>query len=174
MKTLLLLRHAKSSWDHDELPDHDRPLNKRGKREAPLVGQYLLECGLVPDYMLTSSARRARKTALKVAEACGYAGEIANLPELYDGSPEEYIACMHQVSDKIGRAMIVGHNPCLQDLVDLLTGGRTRMATCAVARIDLDIRSWSNFSVQTRGALVSVWRPQRTDRPPGSAADDSE
>lgn len=172
MKTLLLVRHAKSSWDEEELADHDRPLNKRGKREAPMVGEYLLRCDLVPDLIMTSSAKRARKTALKLAEACGYTGEIAVLPELYDAAPEEYIASLHPVCDKVGRVMIVGHNPCLQDLVELLTGGHSPMATCAVARIDLDIPSWNSFSVQTRGELVSLWRPQRIDRPPGSASDE--
>lgn len=174
MKTLLLLRHAKSSWDEEGLPDHDRPLNRRGKREAPMVGQYLQECGLVPDLILTSSAKRAHKTALKVAAACGYTGEIAVLPELYDAALEECIACMHPVSDKVDRAMLVGHNPCLQDLVGLLTGGHARMATCAVARIDLDIPSWNSLSSQTRGTLVSLWRPQRIDRRPESTTGDAD
>ncbi|MBP7936506.1 MAG: histidine phosphatase family protein [Phycisphaerae bacterium] len=173
MKTLLLLRHAKSSWDDEELPDHDRPLNKRGKREAPMAGQYLLECGLVPDFVLSSSAKRARKTTARVTEACGYTGEVDVLSELYDAAPEDCISCLQKLADERQRVLLVGHNPCLEDLVDLLSNGRSRMATCAVARIDLDIRSWGDLSVETRGTLVSLWRPQRIDRPPWAASSDS-
>ena len=75
MKTLLLLRHAKSSWKHPELADHDRPLNKRGKRTAPRVSALLQDEDLIPDLILCSSAVRAHTTALLVAKACAYAGE---------------------------------------------------------------------------------------------------
>ena len=174
MKTLLLLRHAKSDRDVEGLTDHDRPLNKRGKREALTVGEYLLQCDLIPDLIMTSSAKRARKTAVRVAEACGYSGEISVLPELYDASPEEYLASLHPVSDRADRVMIVGHNPCVQDLVELLAGEECRMVTCAVARIDLDVPSWHALSVQTRGSLISLWRPTRIERPPGSASESSD
>ena len=83
MKTLLLLRHAKSSWKETESSDHDRPLNKRGRRTAPLIGEYLQAEGLLPDLILCSSAVRAHETALLVAEACSYRGEIKQIRELY-------------------------------------------------------------------------------------------
>ena len=83
MKTLLLLRHAKSSWKHPELADHDRPLNKRGKRDAPSIGQLVSDKGLVPDLIMSSTAKRARKTARAVAKASGYKGKIELTPTFY-------------------------------------------------------------------------------------------
>jgi len=85
MKTILILRHAKSSWKHSELSDHDRPLNKRGEREAPRVGQLLRDEGLLPEVILSSTARRARDTAQIAAEKCGYESEIRFIPDLYMG-----------------------------------------------------------------------------------------
>ena len=79
MKTLLILRHAKSSWNYPELSDYDRPLNKRGKRDAPRMGKFLREQKLTPDRILTSSAKRARRTASKVAKACGYGGKVKKI-----------------------------------------------------------------------------------------------
>ena len=76
MKTLLILRHAKSSWDNLNHSDYDRPLNKRGKRDAPRMGEHIRQQEIVPDLILTSSAKRARKTATKVAKACGYTRKI--------------------------------------------------------------------------------------------------
>nr|NIL98123.1 hypothetical protein [Planctomycetales bacterium]NIP70269.1 hypothetical protein [Planctomycetales bacterium] len=91
MKTLLLLRHAKSSWDDSALDDHDRPLNKRGKRDAPRMGQLLVQQDLVPDCILTSTARRARKTAEAVAKACGGVVPLTEMPELYHATAEEIV-----------------------------------------------------------------------------------
>ncbi|MFG0335704.1 MAG: SixA phosphatase family protein, partial [Maioricimonas sp. JB049] len=83
MKTLLLMRHAKSSWADPSKADHDRPLNARGKRDAPRMGQWLLEQNLVPDRIVSSTARRARKTASRVASGCGYTAEIVHERALY-------------------------------------------------------------------------------------------
>ena len=78
MKTLLVLRHAKSSWNDSALKDHERPLNDRGKRDAPRMGQLLNDHKLTPDLIISSTAKRARKTAKKVADSCGYQGEVTN------------------------------------------------------------------------------------------------
>jgi len=91
MKTLLLLRHAKSSWKHPELADHDRPLNKRGKRTAPRVSALLQDEDLIPDLILCSPAVRAHTTARLVAKACAYAGEIKRIRKLYLAEPQTYI-----------------------------------------------------------------------------------
>jgi phosphohistidine phosphatase len=85
MKTLLILRHGKSSWKFPDLPDHDRPLNSRGKRDAPLMGRKLAEEGMVPDVIISSSATRAHDTAKKAAKASGYRGEIVVESSLYRG-----------------------------------------------------------------------------------------
>ena len=87
MKTLLILRHAKSSWKHPELSDHDRPLNKRGKRDAPIIGELLRKKGLVPDVIFSSTALRAKDTVSAVTSASGYAGKVIFLSALYSASP---------------------------------------------------------------------------------------
>ena len=91
MKTLLLMRHAKSSWKDESRDDHDRPLNERGKKEAPRMGQLLLDQHLLPDLMLSSDAKRCRRTVEKVAAAAGYRGETVLTSELYAAPPVAYL-----------------------------------------------------------------------------------
>src|SRR3954463_11797950 len=98
MKTLLLLRHAKSSWKDDSLDDHDRPLNARGKQEAPRMGQLLLEEHLLPDIILSSDAKRCRRTVEKVCEASGYRGETVLASELYLAAPATYLTWLSRLS----------------------------------------------------------------------------
>ena len=90
-KLLLILRHAKSSWEFSELSDHDRPLNNRGKRDTLRIGKKILEEGIVPQLIICSSAIRASSTASKVAKACGYQGEIIVENSLYDSGYIEYL-----------------------------------------------------------------------------------
>src|SRR6187431_2275879 len=106
MKTLLLMRHAKSSWKDETLDDHDRPLNKRGKREAPQMGELLRDHQLVPDYILCSSARRARKTAESVAFAAGFRGETRITSELYMATPTRILEILAQTSDAFGSVLL--------------------------------------------------------------------
>ena len=161
MKTLLLLRHAKSSWDDPSLADHDRPLNGRGKASAPMMGALILERGLTPQRIVTSSAKRARKTAKLVAEACEYGGAIQREPALYLAGPDAYLAAIHAVGDApVDRLMLVGHNPDMEDLIVLLTGQAARMPTAALAVIELDVADWSQVRFDETGKLVHVWRPR--------------
>src|SRR5512137_1969116 len=113
MKTLLLLRHAKSSWKQPELNDHDRPLNKRGKKEAPKVGKYLKDNDLVPDLVLSSTAKRARDTAEAAAEECGFDKPIEFYQDLYLSEPSCYLDILQRLPDSAGRVLVVGHNPDL-------------------------------------------------------------
>ncbi len=160
MKTLLILRHAKSSWDNPQLSDYDRPLNKRGKRDAPRMGKHLDEQGLIPDRILTSSAKRARKTATKVAKACGYNKKIKRLDRFYLAPPGVYIEKLQALSNKHERVMVVGHNPTMEHLVRHLTGQIERMPTAALAHIELSIQNWEEFDFSTRGTLVNLWTPK--------------
>lgn len=161
MKTLLLLRHAKSSWDNPTLADHDRPLNPRGKASAPIMGALILEHGLTPDLIVTSSAKRARKTAKKVAKACDYRGKIRKERALYLAGPEAYLEAIHAVGEPSPeRLMLVGHNPDMEDLVSLLTGRAERMPTAALAVIRLDVPDWRDVRFDEAGELVAVWRPR--------------
>ncbi|MCY3553405.1 MAG: histidine phosphatase family protein [Candidatus Poribacteria bacterium] len=160
MKTLLILRHAKSSWNYPELSDYDRPLNRRGKRDAPRMGEHLRQEGLIPDRILTSSAKRARKTASKVAKTSGYIGKVEKLDVFYDTVPGVYFETLQALPNKYQCVMVVGHNPTMEQLVGHLTGLIERMPTAALAHIELPIERWEELNLYTKGILISLWTPK--------------
>lgn len=160
MKTLLIMRHAKSSWNYPELSDYDRPLNARGKRDAPRMGKHLRQEGLIPDRILTSSAKRARKTASKVAKSCSYAGKVKKLDAFYDTVPGVYFEVLQTLPDKYQCVMVFGHNPTMEQLVNHLTGAIKRMPTAAIAHIELPIQYWKTLDLYTKGTLVNLWTPK--------------
>jgi len=160
MKTLLLMRHAKSSWDTPGLSDQARPLNKRGQRDAPRMGRLLREKGLVPDCILSSTAMRARQTAEAVAEAVGFEGDICFRDELYGAEPEDYVRALGAVSDSCSSALVIGHNPGLEQLLGAITGQMEAIPTAAIARLRLPIEKWSDLGLDATAELVQVWRPE--------------
>jgi phosphohistidine phosphatase len=164
MKTLLVLRHAKSSWDDAGLDDHDRPLNSRGERDAPRMGQLVSDLDLMPDLIISSDATRARLTAEAMADAAGYEGTILLERRLYHANPTEIVDLLHSAVDaELETVMIVGHNPGLEELVAALTGAREDVPTAGLAQIELPIEQWSNLTAATRGTLVDMWRPSDLD-----------
>ena len=160
MKTLLVLRHAKSSWKYPNLSDYDRPLNARGKRDAPRMGIHLREHGLVPDLILSSAAKRARKTAKKVAKTAGYNGKIKKLETLYGAVTGVYFETLEALPNTYQRVMVVGHNPTMEHLVTQLTGERVQMPTAALAHIQLPIQHWNALNFATEGTLINLWTPK--------------
>jgi phosphohistidine phosphatase len=162
MKTLLILRHAKSSWKNAGLADHDRPLNKRGQRDAPRVGRRLRDENLTPDLILSSTAKRALDTAEAVAEASGYEGEIESRPDLYMADPEAYLRALRGLSDDFQCVMVIGHNPGLEELLEALTGEAAAMPTAALAHVELPLKRWQDLNDETEGRLVNVWRPKKS------------
>jgi phosphohistidine phosphatase len=160
MKILLVLRHAKSSWKNANLADFERPLNKRGRNDAPRMGELLRRQGIVPDLIISSSAERALATAEAVALACGYDLEIQTTRQLYHAWPDDYIEVINSVPDECDRVMVVGHNPGMESLVEELTGEWIRMPTAALAQISLRINQWSELSLDTTEVLVNSWRPK--------------
>ena len=160
MKTLQILRHAKSSWEAPGLTDHDRPLNARGKRDAPRVGQLILDEGLVPDLIVCSTAKRARKTAKEVARSSGYGGTIRKTDILYHGDPQDWILLLRELPDTHQCVMMVGHNPGLEDLLTVLTGQHERLTTANLAVLQLPIDSWENLDPRKQQATIAkLWRP---------------
>jgi phosphohistidine phosphatase len=157
MKTLLILRHAKSSWKNLLLADIDRPLNKRGKRDAPHMGALLREQDLVPDLILSSPAVRARKTAKAVSENSGYEGEIEIHPDFYPGDPDTFIGTFYSIPDHIASVLIVAHNPGLEDLLYVLTGESARLPTSALAQVSLPVDRWLDLDDEVDGKLVNLW-----------------
>lgn len=160
MKSVLFLRHAKSSRKDPDLSDHDRPLNKRGKRDAPLVGRLLKREDLVPDIIISSTAMRARATAEAVAKASGYKGEITFNRSLYAAGPQAHIDALQDLSDDNVRVLIVGHNPGLEELVEVLTGEMHLMPTCSLAHVKLRVDKWSDIDNKIKAQVAEIWRPR--------------
>ena len=159
MKTLLLLRHAKSSWAEAGVSDHDRPLNDRGKRDAPQVGRLLRERDLLPDCVLSSTAKRARKTAAKVLAAAELAENFELVPEFYLAPPTVYIEKLRTLPDSCQRVLVVGHNPGMEELLSAFTGEETSMPTAAIAQIEFEIEAWSELQLTSPARLVWFARP---------------
>jgi len=160
MKTLLILRHAKSSWKNNELSDHDRPLNPRGQRDAPNVGKRLRNEDLIPDVILSSTAKRACQTAEAVAEESGCVGELQLSGELYGGGPEAYLEAIRNLPSAVDCALVVGHNPDLEELVEILSGESVRLPTAALAHLQLDIQGWQDLNEAEQGKLINLWTPR--------------
>jgi len=163
MKILLVLRHAKSSWANNQLADHDRPLKGRGKRDAPRMGRLISSQDLVPDLIISSSARRALSTAQLVSQACGYDSEIEVTREFYHADPEIYLEHIAYLPDDVNVVMVVGHNPGIEELVEEFSDTWQRMPTTALAEIRLDLDKWSELDGETRGELANLWIPREQD-----------
>jgi len=160
MKTILILRHAKSSREDPALHDHARPLNDRGERDAPRVGVMLKEKNLIPDEILSSPAVRALETARAAARASGFKKDIRLVAEFYPGEPEDYIKVLKKLPDNVNRVMVVGHNPGIEELIWELIGTLEEIPTAALTHLELPIETWNNFSSKTRAQLISIWRPK--------------
>lgn len=159
MKTVLLMRHAKSSWKHPELSDRDRPLNKRGEKDAPRMGKLLKHKDVIPQRIYTSTAIRACKTAEAVAEKVGYEKEIIYLDTLYMAEPSAIVDSIKETPDDIKRVLVVGHNPGMEGLVQILSRKVESLSTAAIAVIKLPIKSWKELDMNTEGKLQKFWQP---------------
>ena len=159
MKTLLLLRHAKSSWKEIGMRDFDRPLNERGCRAAPLIGHYLHAQKLAPDLVLSSPAERARQTATLVLESAALAAALRYDERIYEASVDQLLEVIAQTSDSTEMLLLVGHNPGMEELIQRLTGATERMRTATLARIDLNTEEWSKVRAGA-GRLAFVVSPK--------------
>jgi phosphohistidine phosphatase len=150
MKTLYLLRHAKSSWDDPAIADFDRPLNNRGKNDAPAMGKEMLKRKWIPDIILTSSAKRAASTAKRIADEIKYdRKDIEQIDSIYESHYSAYVSEINNVKDKFDSILIVGHNPGISRLTYYLTGESVEFPTCALAKIEFDADSWEKISFDT-------------------------
>jgi phosphohistidine phosphatase len=160
VKRLLILRHAKSSWATDAIDDWHRPLDERGKRDAPRAGARLKDRSRVPDLIITSDAVRARETAQAVARAAGYTREIVIEPSLYHAGPEAAIAVLNTVSDDTAHTvLLVGHNPGLEELVKRLSGEDHVLVTAALVELAVPIDRWSDLTPTLAASMVERWQP---------------
>jgi phosphohistidine phosphatase len=154
--TLVLLRHAKSDWTHD-VGDLDRPLAERGRRQAPEAGRWLSTNLTSIDLAVVSPARRARSTwELAVAELAA-APEVRVDERVYAASDRELLTLVRELPEGVGTAVVVGHNPGLEELLALLSGAWERMTTSAIAVVDL-MGGWATAGDGT-GRLRAAGRP---------------
>ncbi len=145
------MRHAKSDWADSSIADFDRPLNNRGKKAAPFMGNELKKRGKVPDLIISSHANRAKTTAEKVATATGYTKEIQLEKDFYFGCIDKITEAIQKSDNQHNTILIIGHNPTWESLVSTLTETSvyTRMPTAAIASILFDIDSWTKLKKNT-------------------------
>ncbi len=160
MKTLLIMRHAKSSWKEQELPDHDRPLKKRGRKDIANMAKILKKKALVPDLILSSTAIRAKDTATLMAEKLNFKGQLELVEKFYMAEPETYIQKIATVPDKVENLLIIGHNPGLEGLVMTLGDKIVSLPTGSIAKIYLFIDKWSELTAKTDGEINHLWIPE--------------
>lgn len=157
MRTLVLMRHAKSSWETD-LDDHDRPLNKRGESAAPRMGCWLCSQDVVPDLILCSTATRANRTADLVAAELGRDVEVRPIKQLYLPLPQDIVEVVASEAGEATTVLVVAHNPGISSAVEALASVATVMPTAAAAVIDFELSQWSDLLVEPPGALRHFWR----------------
>ena len=169
MRTLIFLRHAKSSWALPGIDDFDRPLNERGNNAAPQMANWLASEGFMPDVIVSSSAKRTRETLAHIEPVVGQDTAIIMEPRLYLASSNELFECAAELDDRYETAVLLAHNPGLHDAaLSVLTAQsrresgemRSRFPTCACAVVSLPINSWSETTTDI-GELNAYMTPRR-------------
>jgi phosphohistidine phosphatase len=165
MKTLILLRHAKSSLKESGLDDFDRPLNDRGRRDTPMMGTVLADRHKFPDLIVSSPAKRAFKTAKIIAKAVGYAwAEIQTDERIYEATVSDLLQVIHGIDEPYGTVMLVGHNPGLNALSHYLTDYAVEnIPTCGAFEVEFPDNPWRDVGHKS-GRLVSFDYPEKIER----------
>ena len=147
MKTLYLVRHAKSSWKYPSLDDFERPLNKRGRKNAPFMGKILKKLKVTPDLIISSPANRAATTARIISATINYPLEnIVYSEAIYEFSEDALIRVINKIDDSVNSSMVVGHNPAINGLANYIGDQPiSNIPTCGVYCLDLDISSWAKI-----------------------------
>ncbi len=147
MKTLYIIRHAKSSWDSSAKSDFDRPLNKRGLRDAPMMGRVLKQKSIKPDFIISSTAKRAKKTALIIAEQIGYKeSDIIFDGDLYLASANEILEIIQNVSDKVDSLFVIAHNPGMTDFINHFSDTFIdNLPTAGIFSMEFDMDDWKDI-----------------------------
>lgn len=146
MKELILIRHAKSSWSNPLLDDFERPLNKRGEKNAPFMAKVLKQKGLTPDLIISSPSIRTKQTLDYFIQEFDYKGEIIFEESIYEAPFENLLKVIKNIDDKYKTIFLFGHNPGLNDLVDFLIGNfEENIPTSGVLQLNFDIKKWENL-----------------------------
>lgn len=162
MKKLYIIRHAKSSWKDESLSDFNRPLNKRGKKDAPLMGNRLRDKNIIPDIIISSPALRAKTTAEIIAKLVHYNQEIIFDERVYEATPAELHAIVTGVDDKNSVLFLVGHNPGLNMLAEAYVEFDENIVTCGIVEIAFDCNRWADISADN-ARLISFDYPKKND-----------
>ena len=160
MRTLILMRHAKSDWNSPQLADHDRPLNARGRRAAPLMARHLLGMGTRTDVILASSALRVQETLTLLQSEWEPQATVWTVPNLYLASPQEIIRQVEALHDDWHRAMVIGHNPGLSLLASQLSGEPMELPTAAIALFTSTSNGWTGALTSATWTLEALWKPR--------------
>ncbi|MCB9681877.1 MAG: histidine phosphatase family protein [Alphaproteobacteria bacterium] len=159
-RTLLVMRHAKSSWSTGR-PDHDRPLNARGRADAPRMARALVDRGWMPDHVWVSDAERTRETLAFMEHAIGQELAATTTPDLYLAPHDAYLAIVRQAPDALRTLMFLGHNPGCEDTVLYLTGDDLTLTTANVARLVAPDLPWPELVARPcRWRLDGLLRPK--------------
>jgi phosphohistidine phosphatase len=159
MKTLLLLRHAKSGQKDSGVADFDRPLNGRGRKAAEIMGRFIRKQKVAPDLLLSSPAIRARETIETVIKTAKLPTELRFDQRIYEAGPLRLLEVVSQIEEERGTVLLVGHNPGMEELLQLLTDGHEHMATGTLAKIDLKADKWSK-ALEQKGTLGWIVKPK--------------
>jgi phosphohistidine phosphatase len=154
------MRHAKSSWKDPGLTDHERPLKKRGRKDAKRMAKVIEANDLFPDLILSSSATRAVETVKIIVETLGYENEIIYSDALYMGEPSDFIEALKTLDYENEKVMIVAHNPGLEAYLQIIDGEIEAMPTAALGYLVLSLDDWHEISFETMGDLVGYWTPK--------------
>ncbi len=162
MKRLYLVRHAKSSWKDATLEDFDRPLNKRGQRDAPFMGKRLKFYKVSPDLIMSSPAKRAAKTAKVIAEEIGFPKkQIVYEDAIYEAGVKSLLRVIREINDSASQVLLFGHNPGLTMLAEYLSDAVIdNIPTCGVFCLDFNVTSWENVE-EGKGTIVFFDYPKK-------------
>lgn len=164
MKELILIRHAKSSWSNPLLDDFERPLNKRGEKNAPFMAKVLKQKGLTPDLIISSPSIRTKQTLDYFIQEFDYKGEIIFEESIYEAPFENLLKVIKNIDDKYKTIFLFGHNPGLNDLVDFLIGNfEENIPTSGVLKLNFDIKKWENLKEKI-GILEFFIYPKMFDK----------
>ncbi|WP_457750417.1 SixA phosphatase family protein [Sulfurimonas sp.] len=144
MKTLYLIRHAKSSWKNLDLDDFERPLNKRGKNDAPMMGERFKKRKIIPDIIFSSSAKRAKMTAKSIAEKIQYDKEIVCDKNIYEADENTLQSIVNTLDDSYKVVFLIGHNPGLNELAQYYVGFDDNLPTCGVIGVTFTCKHWQD------------------------------
>jgi phosphohistidine phosphatase len=163
MKQLLIHRHAKSSWKFGGLSDFERPLNDRGKKDAPIMAKHLAKMGVKPDVVISSPAVRAITTALEFAEKTNYPdSKIIIEDKIYEAGLFDLLDLIRNIDDKFDKAVIFGHNPAFTSLANSLSKDFKvdNIPTCGVVALEFSVNSWSDIETGS-GKLLFFEYPKK-------------